>query len=690
MRNFNKTALSILVAIVLAVPSLAGSGVVKAEIGSEEYTFDFDDDTGTIMGFSSSLPPGENITLVIPKQINSVEVKHISDNAFFGQDHISNLILPETLESIGDNAFMNAENLEAINIPSGIKSLGSQIFYGCSNLRGVNIENGVKVLGDSMFRNCSSLIEVILPDSLTSLGSNTFMDSGLTTVTVPANVKQLKPGTFSNCHFLRDVTLPEGLTVIGSNQFYGSEGINNINLPKSLKEIHYDAFPPVHHMFSALVLENIEVLESRCLGENLNVKLTLPNNLKRLGGMTDVEPEIPSGPENIGLGSGSEITVIYRGEKDASGSPVINPAFEEMGIDGLIKKYLVEPSTGLTNLNLDQSAIDSLQPGGEPVTLNVTNTYPELPEVLKSQTDKVEYSPVNITWSSDKPDIASVDSKGKVTPLKPGTAVITAQLNNAKGTCRVTVKGGSLDIKLPSGMALNDASEKALSNTEPIKSALAGGKDVSVTFLQEAIAPEDLPQAEREAIINALEENMEAAAFYNISIQAVIDGVTNNITETAGELELSFPAADLKDAGEYKVARYHDGSVVLLDAALTSDHSKLKAKSRLFSTYAVIYDYGRDNSGGKGDNNDTSGDTSENPDEILTETEEITETVITNKESGKVKNAQISGSSSTADDSAIAYYMLILFIAAITVISLLPRICRRFRHTLYDCSNRNV
>lgn len=66
----------------------------------------------------------------------------------------------------------------------------------------------------------------------------------------------------------------------------------------------------------------------------------------------------------------------------------------------------------------------------------------------------VEYNPTNttdskkVTWSSDNSNIAKVDENGNVKGIAPGNAVITADCNGKKDTCKVTVTSKLQSITL--------------------------------------------------------------------------------------------------------------------------------------------------------------------------------------------------------------------------------------------------
>ena len=51
-----------------------------------------------------------------------------------------------------------------------------------------------------------------------------------------------------------------------------------------------------------------------------------------------------------------------------------------------------------------------------------------------------------VTYTSSNKSVAIVSSTGKVTAVKPGTAIITAKANGVKATCKITVKKPVLTV----------------------------------------------------------------------------------------------------------------------------------------------------------------------------------------------------------------------------------------------------
>lgn len=93
----------------------------------------------------------------------------------------------------------------------------------------------------NLFRNVSKLNTVIMPEYLTTTGSGTFMDSPLSSITLPKNLTSIDDNAFNGCGGLRDISIPSGVTSIGKGAFKGC-GLKEFTLPKQVTEITDEMF----------------------------------------------------------------------------------------------------------------------------------------------------------------------------------------------------------------------------------------------------------------------------------------------------------------------------------------------------------------------------------------------------------------------------------------------------------------
>lgn len=73
-----------------------------------------------------------------------------------------------------------------------------------------------------------------------------------------------------------------------------------------------------------------------------------------------------------------------------------------------------------------------------------TLTLPE--QQIRQLTAKVQGTSESVTWTSSNEKVAVIDSNGKVTALKEGTATISAKVGEKTATCTVTVSGKLGDV----------------------------------------------------------------------------------------------------------------------------------------------------------------------------------------------------------------------------------------------------
>lgn len=98
------------------------------------------------------------------------------------------------------NAFFNFYGLTDLQIPDSVQTIGASAFFGCNTLTGLRLGNGLKTLEDYAFSNCERLQEIILPDSVTAIGKGVFAKcTGLTEIIIPINVTSMGTAVFLNC-----------------------------------------------------------------------------------------------------------------------------------------------------------------------------------------------------------------------------------------------------------------------------------------------------------------------------------------------------------------------------------------------------------------------------------------------------------------------------------------------------------
>lgn len=141
-------------------------------------------------------------------------VTEIERNAFF-ETGLRNIQLPEKLTLIGAYAFCNCKNLEQVQLPSQLKELGDGAFSSCENLAQIQLPSQLNKLGGDAFGECTSLDKIDIPAGLKQIESNTFRNTGLTSVTLHEGLTKIEDGAFHDCLKLKKIRIPKSVTNIG-------------------------------------------------------------------------------------------------------------------------------------------------------------------------------------------------------------------------------------------------------------------------------------------------------------------------------------------------------------------------------------------------------------------------------------------------------------------------------------------
>ena len=95
-----------------------------------KYSLDNQSNMASINGFSKEYTKAE---IKIPNYIISglkfYKVPSIGDNAFYGNESLYEVKLPNQIKNIGNYSFAGCKKLHSINIPNKIETIGAKAFY---------------------------------------------------------------------------------------------------------------------------------------------------------------------------------------------------------------------------------------------------------------------------------------------------------------------------------------------------------------------------------------------------------------------------------------------------------------------------------------------------------------------------------------------------------------------------------
>ena len=135
---------------------------------TDESMFYVDDVEGgvALSGCKSEL---KDKVIVVPEKISGAEVVAVAMGAFYENDDVVAIVLPDTVKAIEDSSFLNCGNLKYVYLGSGLKEIGVMIFNYCGGIEKIEFPKGLERIGGVIAYDCASLKEIIIPASVTDI-----------------------------------------------------------------------------------------------------------------------------------------------------------------------------------------------------------------------------------------------------------------------------------------------------------------------------------------------------------------------------------------------------------------------------------------------------------------------------------------------------------------------------------------
>ena len=379
---------------------------------------------------------------------------------------LPSITIPESVNSIGEDAFSGCESLKKITIPSGVTSIENGTFRQCKNLKTVNLPEGITNIGDTAFWDCASLTSLAIPSTVTTMGSSMFWNcTSLVSIIIPDSATGLWGMPFRGCTSLTTVVLSKSMDYLDGDIFEGCGNLATVVIPKSVTTIFEGTFKDCPNV--TVYVEAGSYAEQWCKKYGVRYQVgeppvTIVTPTPSAKPTTTTKPPVTPKPKKRKTVTMDEYTQVRMEVGDE-----IKIAVDE----GTIKSCSIDKKGYKKFVSVDGSVVTAKAQGTATITiktkkpskkyyLTVVVTDPTMPQKITLDHNKIklkqgeDFTPsakvkpatakTGLKWESSNKSCVTVDSKGKITALRPGQAVITvfAKKDEAvKASITVTVEG---------------------------------------------------------------------------------------------------------------------------------------------------------------------------------------------------------------------------------------------------------
>lgn len=181
------------------------------------------------------------IPQIVTYQNKQFKITSIGENAFYMNEKITAVSMPEGIKTIGNSAFSMCYGLSSINLVDSIEQIEDNSFFLCEKLD-TDMPANIKSIGKSAFQS-TGLSSVNLPEGIIFTGDSAFYNcTNLKSANIPASLTDIKPLMYGNCTALEDVHIAEGVKIIPKSCFYGTTALKQIDIPEGVTELAIGAF----------------------------------------------------------------------------------------------------------------------------------------------------------------------------------------------------------------------------------------------------------------------------------------------------------------------------------------------------------------------------------------------------------------------------------------------------------------
>ena len=184
----------------------------------DKFAYESDDLGGyVITSFTSATSTPHKV--VVPAEIENVEVTGVGAGAFKFNGYVSEVEVPDSVIYIDNFAFYGCEYLTKVTVADSVTTIGAGAFEHCVALKEVKLSSAITEVSAYLFNNCKLLKSVAIPAGVTEIGEGAFMGCAFEEVVIPAAVKKIGDCAYYNNIALVKATVPATVETLGQFVF---------------------------------------------------------------------------------------------------------------------------------------------------------------------------------------------------------------------------------------------------------------------------------------------------------------------------------------------------------------------------------------------------------------------------------------------------------------------------------------
>ncbi len=220
----------VLIAVLLSACFIGAMPTSAAEVNYD----DFDIYDGIIVEYLGA--GGEVIIPTVDAEGNPVT--EIDSRAFYGNEDITSVVIPEGIVKIGSEAFEGCTYLEKVSLPFSLTEAGFSTFRSCPAISKIVIPSSLKEIPIDFLSGARALTDITISYGIETIGVFSFCGITASKVVIPKSVTAIHAYAFSNIYSEKmDITISNPLCDLGyQNNYMGTKGYDAVfNSPEHIQ-----------------------------------------------------------------------------------------------------------------------------------------------------------------------------------------------------------------------------------------------------------------------------------------------------------------------------------------------------------------------------------------------------------------------------------------------------------------------